>query len=265
MAGVALACAAVSSSPPSARAAGGCTVTYRFFRIDRLTLHESITSHFVDDADGHDKTAIDTVERADVSQAVPRPAAAERRKFREIAFFYQLISGCAVQDLNLGFLERTIPVHYSLSGTWTTTGATGTCDDSATRKTKFHGTWMRPTRSRKFYPPPSRAALELGFADHSSLGCTYEFPSDTGEGYGHGGLGNYQSPDYGLQRIVMPAATLLRRPVVTIPFHFHHTGRSTWLRGHVTSDATASGTLTLRRYKSCTLLPSSPIGAYCPS
>jgi hypothetical protein len=122
---------------------------------------------------------------------------------------------------------------------------------------------MRPTRSRTFYPPPSHAALELGFADHVHLGCPYEFPSDTGSGYDHGGLGSYQPPDYGLQRIVMPAATLLHGTVVRIPFHLRHAGRSTWLHGHVTSDADASGSLTLRRYKSCTLLPSTPLNVFC--
>jgi hypothetical protein len=266
---VSLACAALvvwaalAAATPPARAAGVCTQTWRYFRIDHLDLHETISDHFVDTDDGHDNTTIDTVERADVSQAVPRPPAAKRRKAREIAFFYELVSGCRVGDLNLGFLGRTVTVPYTLAGTWTTTGKTGTCGERTARQPTFSGTFMRPTRSRVFYPPPSRVALQLTLNDHARLDCRYDYPSDSGVGYDEAGLGSwYPMPSYA-ERMVMPAATLLRGRVVRIPFHFGVHSKGTWLHGTMTSQADTSGSLTLRRYKSCTLLPSTPLNVFC--
>lgn len=264
-AAVAMALAGVSMQDAApARAAGSCTMTENLFRISHVTLTETLTGHFVDTDDGHAHSTIDLVQRGNLSSALPGPSAADKRKYRNVADYYELISGCRVGDLNLGWLNRTLAVPYSVSGTWTTSGRTGQCTQGQTLNPVLDGTFMRPTKSRKFYPPPARSALALRLVHHGRVDCRYQYPSDTGTGYETSGLGSYIEPAYDDLRIIIPTATMVNRRVVTIPFHFQKTiNHSWWWHGNVDWQATASGSLTLTRYKQCRFTPQTPIGAYC--
>ena len=246
---------------PVALAAGGCTQTYRFFYVTHLSLHDTVSAHFVDT--DNPTTTIDTVQQANVSESVPKPPASARRKSREIAFFFALISGCRVGDYNLGFLNRTVSVPSALRGTWSTTGRTGKCGQTGVLKPSFDGTFMRPTRSRKFYPPPSRTRLELSLTPHGRLDCQFQFLRDDGVSYGNSGLGNYTLTSYRTVGSVVPTAPLLKGAVVKIPFHLSGHSNGIWRHGRVSSTADAKGTLTLTRYKSCTMTPQTPLTFFC--
>jgi hypothetical protein len=105
-------------------------MTENWYRISHVTLNETLTGHFLDTSYEHPHATIDVVQQGKLSSALPGPSAAEKRRYRNMANYYELVSGCGVGDFNLGWLNRALSVSYTVSGTWSTTGRSGQCTQS---------------------------------------------------------------------------------------------------------------------------------------
>jgi hypothetical protein len=243
---VALAVAATataSAQPASATGGSGCVVQYRMFYVSAADLTETVNAHWdYFDADGHQAT-VDGTQTGSMSYRNHKLAPlADLMKGHQYAHFEDQQHGCRIADYNQGFFWAKAPMKYTLSGTWTTDKGTGPCNGELTSDRILRGKFTRKSLNWRYpkvgfrwqMPGPAMPRCQIQASDgDQQVTRTLKAPWDV-------------SYPPGRDKI-FTKAVLLTGKTLTIPVDLH-TKRT---RGGVVARFDLTGTVTLKRFRSC--------------
>jgi hypothetical protein len=265
---LALALVLAAALAPAARArpiGGHCTTYNYYFDVTGIQLDETITAHWAFDSDqtpSQDRATatLDTTQAMHVDFHRAHGTKAERRKYRQMALFEELVGGCRVPNFRQGFIHVKAPVaRYTMQGGWQAGGQSGTCADERTTTRAMTGQLVRLTT--KTDPPSKTIGQKWIPGAPADLDCPFSAFSQDKNALVDAHLGPYQFSYIPVQATI-PKAKVFKHKLVTLPLTLTgdglrrgETAGDLWNRGTVTPHLSLHGSVTLKRYKICVVTP----------
>jgi hypothetical protein len=242
---------AAHANPPST-----CTSRIVSFDVTAVEFTEHLTAHWdygIEETDP--KASIDTTQTAHVSWHNDGNTHAERVRHHDYAFLEELSGGCRVPNYRQGKIgAKAEDVAYHVDGTWSGGERTGTCATDRTVQRNVSGQFVRLSLATS---PPSRSiGVKWLFGGPPEIDCP--FSAFDGEEYVNRHLRTYDL-SYPAQSYTIPKSKLLgRNRVIKLPVHIRST-RADWAYGKLRASLELTGTVTLTRYKDCSIRPGDKI------